>query len=279
MLADEVLSYYQRLGEVDRLARGAGLLEYLRTWDVLTRTLPPAPADILDVGGATGVYAGPLAAAGYRVHLVDPVPEHVATAAQLPGVATSLGDARELPRPDASADAVLLLGPLYHLLTLDERRQAWQEAARVARPGAPVVGAVISRFAPLLDGYAKGYSAIPEFRAIVSHALDTGEHRNHGTDHLEAARSWFTTAYLHHPAEIPAEVIGAGLVLEQVVAVENTLWMIAPERLEEVLADPHSRTELLDRLRSVELESSLHGSSSHLLVIARTPTGWWAGGG
>jgi hypothetical protein len=65
-------------------------------------------------------------------------------------------------------------------------------------------------------------------------------------------------------------VISAGLVLEQVVAVENTLWMIARERLDEVLADPQRRTELLDRLRSVELESSLHGSSSHLLVIART---------
>jgi 2-polyprenyl-3-methyl-5-hydroxy-6-metoxy-1,4-benzoquinol methylase len=32
---------------------------------------------ILDVGGAAGVHAAPLAAAGHEVHLIDPVPVHV----------------------------------------------------------------------------------------------------------------------------------------------------------------------------------------------------------
>ncbi len=263
MLADEVLTYYQRLGETDRLSHGAGLLEYLRTWDVLRRTLPAAPADILDVGGATGVYAGPLAAAGHRVRLVDPVPEQVAQAAKLPGVTATVGDARALDRPDGSADGVLMLGPLYHLLTLDDRRQAWREAGRVARPGAPIVGAVITRFAAMLDGYAKGYAVYEEFRDLVTYGLDTGEHRNRSN-----FGGWFTTAYFHHPAEIEAEVVGAGLVLDRVVLVESAVWMIGDDRLAEILADLERRTELLDRLRSVESEASLFGSSSHLLVIA-----------
>jgi SAM-dependent methyltransferase len=263
MLTDEVLAYYQRLGEVSRLERGGGRLEFLRTWDVLERTLPAAPADVLDVGGATGVYAGPLAAQGYRVHVIDPVPEHVEASGALPGVTASVGDARALDRPDASADAVLMFGPLYHLLDPADRRAAWQEAGRVSRPGAPIVGAVISRFASLFDGYVRGYAVHEEFRALVSRGLESGEHRNgSGEQH------WFTTAYFHHPAEIPAEVTGAGLVLDRVVLVESAVVMIQPERLAEILDDPQQRAELLDRLRAVEEEPSLLGSSAHLLAIA-----------
>lgn len=265
MLADEVLAYYRRLGETGRLAQGSGLLEFLRTWDVLTRTLPAAPAEILDVGGATGVYADPLAQAGYHVHVIDPVPEHVAQSAALPGVTASVGDARSLDRPDSSADGVLLLGPLYHLLALDDRRRAWREAGRVARPGAPVIGAVITRFAALFDGYAKGFAVHEEFRYLVSRGLDTGEYRNHTGE-----RAWFTTAYFHHPAEIEAEVLGAGLVLDGILAVESPVWMIDNDRLDEVLGEPGRRAELLDRLRQVEGEPSLFGASSHLLVIAHS---------
>ena len=49
------------------------------------------------------------------MRLVDPVAEQVALAARLPGVVAVVGDARHVPAPAASADAVLLLGPLYHL--------------------------------------------------------------------------------------------------------------------------------------------------------------------
>lgn len=260
MIADEVLAYYQRLGETTRLSQGTGRLEYLRTRDILARTLPPAPAELLDVGGATGAYAGPLAAEGYRVRVVDPVPEHVAEAAALPGVTASLGDARALDAPDGSVDGVLLLGPLYHLTTLVDRQQAWREAGRVARPGAPLVGAVIQRFAAMFDGYARGFAVEPEFRELVTHGLDTGLHGGRGR--------WFTTAYFHHPAEIEAEVRGAGLTLDRVVLVESAVEMIGAERVEEILDDPQRRAELLDRLRSVETEPSLFGSGGHLLVIA-----------
>src|SRR5829696_1044842 len=96
------------------LGGGAGRLEYLRTRELLARSLPPAAATILDVGGGAGVYALPLANEGYSVYLVDPVPLHVeqATAASvaqpeapiagvLPGEAapTTHGDCRTGARP------------------------------------------------------------------------------------------------------------------------------------------------------------------------------------
>ncbi|MET8151778.1 class I SAM-dependent methyltransferase [Actinoplanes sp. NPDC049668] len=262
MLSPEILEYYEHGGEHERLSAGTGRLEFLRTWDLLTRALPPAPARVLDVGGATGVYAGPLARAGYAVHVIDPVPEHVAAAAVLDGVTATLGDARDLPEPDAGADAVLLLGPLYHLPDRADRVAAWREAARAVRPGGVVAGAVISRFASLLDGVAKGYFAEPEFVSIVERALRDGVHRNDG-----AVPRWFTSAYFHHPEEPAAEAAEAGLTGVRTVAVEGPVWMTGA-RLTEFLADPRLTGIMLDMLRRIEDEPSLLGASSHLLTIA-----------
>jgi SAM-dependent methyltransferase len=263
MLQTEILRYYERGGERDRLAAGAGRLEFLRTWDILSRVLPPAPAQILDVGGATGAYAGPLAAAGYEVRVVDPVPDHVSAAAALPGVTAVQGDARDLPADGASADAVLMFGPLYHLPERADRLTAWREAARVARPGGVVVGAVISRFASLLDGIVRGYYADPDFEAIVDRALTDGVHRD-----PTGGNRWFTSAYFHHPDEAAEEAATAGLGDVRTVAVEGPVWTTGP-RLEEFLADPALTEVMLARLRRIEEEPSMFGASSHLLAIGR----------
>jgi SAM-dependent methyltransferase len=260
----EVTNYYQRGGEQVRLSAGAGRLEFLRTWDVLTRFLPAAPASMVDVGGATGVYARPLAEAGYRVHVIDPVAAQVEVAAGLAGVTASVGEARALDIPDASADAVLLLGPLYHLTDRDDRLAAWREARRVVRPDGVVVAATISRFASVLDGFAKGFLADPAFETIVRDDLRGGQHRN-----PDNVPGWFTTAYFHHPAESRAEAEEAGLVVDRVVFVEGPLWMV--DRLGEVLADEVRTHQTLDLLREIEAEPSLLGASAHLLVIAHGP--------
>ncbi len=257
----EVRRFYERGGEADRLSAGAGRLEFLRTWDVLTRVLPPAPASVLDVGGAMGVYAGPLAEAGYEVHLVDPVPAQVEVAARLPGVRASIGDALSLPVPDGSADAVLLLGPLYHLPDRDDRLTAWREARRAVRPGGVVVAATISLYASLIDGFAKGHLAHPDFAAAVRDDLATGTHRNPGD-----VAGWFTTAYFHHPSEPAGEAREAGLVVDRVVFVEGPLWPL--DQLGAALADEGRTRQLLDFLRAVEAEPSLLGATAHLLTVA-----------
>ncbi|MEV0150569.1 MULTISPECIES: class I SAM-dependent methyltransferase [unclassified Nonomuraea] len=145
----ELLAYYEQDREHGRLREGRGRWEFWRTQDVLRRTLPPAPARVLDVGGGTGVHAEWLSADGYDVELLDPVPLHVERASQLHGVSARLGDARRLPVPDASVDAVLLLGPLYHLSERADRVRALSEARRAVRPGGLVAKSVPS----LLSGH------------------------------------------------------------------------------------------------------------------------------
>ncbi|MEK8226827.1 hypothetical protein NKG05_13180 [Oerskovia sp. M15] len=64
-LDPEILDFYtDRYREEGRLHRTAnGRLELLRTRELLSRSLPSAPAWIVDVGGGTGVHARWLAAA------------------------------------------------------------------------------------------------------------------------------------------------------------------------------------------------------------------------
>jgi ubiquinone/menaquinone biosynthesis C-methylase UbiE len=261
--------YYAAIfDEQDRLAEGVGELERVRTQELLTRHLPPAPATVLDVGGAAGVYALWLARQGYQVHLIDPVPRHVeqarqASAAQAehPIASCTTGDARELAYDDAFADAVLLLGPLYHLTERADRIAALAEARRVLKPGGVVIAAGISRFASMLGCLSDGLLDDPDFVAIVRQDLRDGQHRN-PTD-----KPYFTTAFFHHPDEFRGELVDAGFRLEAFVAVEGpAMWT---RGFDANWADPVKRELILDLIRTTENEVSIAASGSHFLGIGR----------
>lgn len=65
-------------------------------------------------------------------------------------------DAQDLRGTKSSHyDAVLLMGPLYHLPDLEQRRQAASEAARVLKPRGRIFAALITRFAPFRDSVSK----------------------------------------------------------------------------------------------------------------------------
>lgn len=129
MSQKETIDHYSlRYKEADRLSEQANRLEMLRTLDLLKRFLPKPPAVILDVGGASGVYAFPLSEQGYKVHLSDITPLHIEEAKKINSeqsryrLATiTVRDAREIKQPSNSADAVLFFGPLYHLPDQDDR--------------------------------------------------------------------------------------------------------------------------------------------------------------
>jgi ubiquinone/menaquinone biosynthesis C-methylase UbiE len=262
----EIAGHYASVPEQQRL--GPWNLERVRTWELLGRHLPAPPAVVLDVGGAAGVYALPMAAQGYEVHLVDPLALHVEQALRAsseqpaaPLANATVGDARQLAHPDASVDAALLLGPLYHLTNRVDRISALAEARRVLRPGGVLAAAAISRFASTCDGLLRGYLDEPGFEAIVERDVRDGQHRN-----PTGRPEWFTTAYFHLPEELGQEVAEAGLRLHAVFAVEGPAWMLLD--IQQRLADPTRRERVLAAIRRIETEPSLLGASSHLLAVA-----------
>ena len=267
----EISAHYELGLEADRLATW-GRIERERTMALLERHLPPPPARVLDVGGGPGVYALRLARAGYEVHLVDPVELHVAQAREAsagqpgaPLASAETGDARALDAPDGSADAVLLLGPLYHLPDAGDRRRALAEARRVLRAGGVLAAAAISRFAATIDGLLKRHLEDPAFEAILEAGLRDGVHRNPDP----AARpEWFTTAFFHRPDEL-AEVRAAGFALDALVAVEGVGALLADAGA--WLDDPVLRGRLMRAISRVEAEPALLGASPHLLAIGVAP--------
>lgn len=263
-----IADYYQRNPEEARLEQGPFRLEQERTRELLQRFLPPAPAIVVDVGGAAGAYALWLAEAGYSVHLIDRVPRLVAEArrrsdlAPRPLRSCRVGDARALDLPAGAADVVLLLGPLYHLTAPADRAEALREAARVLRPGGRLFAAAISRWASALDGLARELLADPAFAEIVERDVASGQHRNPTT-----RADYFTTAYFHRPDELAAEVRAAGVELTGVFGIEGPGWIL-PD-VERRVADPARREMLVRAARILEAEPAVIGASAHLLAVGR----------
>jgi SAM-dependent methyltransferase len=267
-LDPEVRAYYDNAPEESRLQSGPSLLEEARTRELILRHAPRPPAVVLDVGGAAGAYAFWLAEQGYEVRLIDAVPRLVDVARERNArsahklASCAVGDARSLGEPDNSADMVLLLGPLYHLVEAHDRHQAVADAARVLRPGGVLIAAGISRWASTLDGLSRELLRDPNFVPIVERDLSEGRHQN-PTGRLD----YFTTAYFHRPEDLRQEVIAAGLDVEGLYGVEGPGWMLTD--FVDRWNDPERRRIILEVARLLESEPSVIGCSAHLLVVGR----------
>jgi len=265
----KIVDFYGAADEASRLRTGWFQLEHIRTQELILRHLPPPPATVIDAGGASGVYACWLAARGYQVHLIDPVPKHVEQARsksaeqpEHPLASAEVGDARHLTQADASADAVLLFGPLYHLVKTEDRLACLREAHRVLRPGGVVWGAAISRFASLYDSLSHGFFDDPAFAPILARDLEDGQHRNPTANLL-----YFTDTFFHRPGELSWEFLAAGFQLVELAAVEGPGWLARD--FDRLWNDPAQRERLLAVVRKLENEPSLLGVTSHLMAIGR----------
>lgn len=257
-----VQEYYSgRTGwdEHARLTVGSaqGPVEHIRTQELIRQRLAPG-ARVLDVGGATGVHAAPLADDGYDVLLVDPVADQVARAALHGSFEARVGDARDLAAPglglgDDEFDAVLLLGPLYHLASREDRLRALREAVRVTRPGGTVVAAAITRLAALVGGGYELFGA-DTWQAILEH----------GTAPDEIP---FPVAHFHDAAELAGEAAEAGLSDVVVHGVEGP----SGGALERVALDAPEAPALIDATltlaRALSTTPGVTDMSQHVLAV------------
>jgi SAM-dependent methyltransferase len=257
--------HYDRGLEQGRLAESCGQLEFERTKEIILRRLPPPPAVVADIGGGPGLYALWLAELGYQVVHRDLMPLHVAQLRQAasgnPRIQTAVADARQLDLATASADAVLLLGPLYHLDRRRDRMQALAEAQRVVRPGGPVFAAAISRWATRMDGILRLRldETIPGAEAELTAIERTGR--------LPPLRAGSFCGYLHRPGQLRAELAASGLHVVDLVSVEGPAYLL--DDLAERLAGDDARRVVMATARALERVPELLGIGPHLLATAR----------
>lgn len=136
MTLSHIEKHYNKHPEDLRLQRRHGMVEFETTMHHLRRFLHPEDF-VLDIGAGTGRYTSALMAEGYRVKSVELVNRNIQVFLKRePKADVVQGDARDLSfLPDATADTTLLLGPLYHLISEEDKLKALLEAKRVTKPG------------------------------------------------------------------------------------------------------------------------------------------------
>ena len=138
---------------------------------------------VADIGVGAGHYDEFLARRGCSLYLAD-VSGGLLDAAVMRlnsrGLSECILDTRVASATDLShladgcCDAVLMLGPLYHLLTLDERQRAVCEAHRVLRPEGVFMAAACNRLVGLASGYFLEPETCVELREVYRRFLDNG---------------------------------------------------------------------------------------------------------
>jgi SAM-dependent methyltransferase len=264
-----IRQYYDRSPQHEWERAERHRTEFANTWKVLGTYLPPPPAQVLDCGGGPGRYAIQLAQRGYAVTLFDLSSENLVYArqqAQAAGVtlqAYDAGDATDLSRyAEDSFDAVLLMGPLYHLLELEQRQRALQQARRVLRPDGVLFVAFINRYA----GHIRAASRDPLLplreQENSSSILLTGKLASRG-DQPEAF-----VAYMAHPSEVGPLLWSTGFEHLETLSLEGLVGGYE--------ADVNAlQGEAWDTWLAINWQAahdpSLFGASQHLLAVGRRP--------
>lgn len=112
-------------------------------------------------------------------------------------------------------DAILILGPLYHIIKKEKRRELLKKAKSVLKPGGMVFSAFMSRSAAVLYG-------LKHFPEGINYPDGVNKLWQEGTDeNFVEATKWFTNAYFSFPGEINPLISSAGLKPLHLVGIEG----------------------------------------------------------
>jgi len=273
MSKESVRAYYASFGENEwhRLSWPEGAIEFAVTTYALNRHLPPS-GRILDIGGGPGRYSIWLAQHGYTVvlgdlspNLLDIARDRIAQAgvqAQIENVVVC--DTCDLSRfEDDSFDAVLCLGPFYHLVDPVDREQAAAELVRVLKPG----GATFVAFMPLYTFLRRTLAlkderhhlARPEF---VSRLMSEGAF-------LNDVAGRFTAGYGVRPHEVAPFLERHGLTTVALLADTGFAASQAQQLAELAESDPEAYEAAMEIILRTSDDPSLLGGSIHLLYVGQ----------
>lgn len=251
--------------EWDRLGK-KNPIEFAITMLALSEYLPKPPAGILDIGGGPGRYAIALTQRGYSVTLLDLSRGNLEFARARANEADMQlddyihGNALDLSQfADESFDAVLLLGPLYHLLEVEERERAINEARRVLKTGGCIFAAFITRAAHIrFIAKELPWLILTEQEQFV---MATGVYK-------PAPDGGFIDAYFAHHREIKPLMERCALQTLDLVSCEGVISMID----EKVNALSGEAWEAWVHLNYTwAKDPAVHGLAEHLLYVGRKP--------
>lgn len=276
---NSALTYYESGFERNRLKKDIGLIEFERTKEILLENLPKPPAVIYDIGGAYGEYSWWLASLGYEVHLFDLFPKNIEMSHELAYeypdcrlASATVCDAINVPKEDKSADAVLLMGPLYHITDYNERIAAIKESRRLLKDGGILFTAALTPYSVLLynitvynpfgDNPNKTLED-PDFIKMVEREIKDGHHINPDN----TIYSGIGSAYLHTAKALREELCAGGFEGSKVHGVMGGAWLA--NNIDELWKNEASKNALMNTVRLLDTCEEIIGLSGHLLSVSR----------
>ncbi|MDF1520502.1 MAG: class I SAM-dependent methyltransferase [Brevefilum sp.] len=263
----DIAAYYNRNPASEHRRLEENQLEFELTWRFFDAYLPPS-GEILEIGAGTGRYTLGLVQRGYTVTVVeisrvnlDACREYLAEAGLQDRAKYILGDARDLSDvSEKEYDAVLLMGPLYHLVLESDRRMAVREACAHLRPHGVIFSALISRYGIWAD-QLKNFPEVIEFKDEIRSVLDNGK------DHEKWPKGGFR-AYGSTVDEIAPLHEDLGFETIKLVGVEPAISASDDDERYNKL-EGERRQLWLDLFYEISSEPSILGASRHLLYIGR----------
>ena len=252
--------------ETSRLARHQ--LEHDITWRFLDDYLPSS-GEILEIGCGAGTITIGLAERGYNIAAVDLSEKMIELAESRvreeglsDRVVFHAADARNLEVIGGEYDAVLLMGPLYHLVYREDRIQALKEVYNRLKPGGVIFSAFISRYG-IWGDIIKNLPHIIDRTENLQSILDEGRDPGDRPSESVGFRGYFVTVSeitpLHEEAGFETLILAG---VEPAISADDESY----NRLE-----GDRRKLWLDFLFKLSTEESLIASSRHLLYIGRKP--------
>lgn len=225
--------YYNNYDEEGRLASRHGSVEFLTTMRYIEKYTRNGDR-VLEIGAATGRYSHALARMGYTVDAIELVEHNIElfkkNTQPCEKVTIAQGNAMDLSViSDDTYDITLILGPLYHLYNVEDKRKAVSEALRVTKPGGIIFAAYcISDTSILVHGFKRKVFSIEEYikkgylnpRTFTAHSEPALLFELVRKEDIDELMSSFSTTRLHYVATDGY----AFHMRDEIDAMDNTLF-------------------------------------------------------
>lgn len=249
--------YYNKFNEDKRLTRRHGIVEYTTAMTYIHQLLHKMTnPKIIDIGAGTGAYSVPLANEGYDVTAVELIKHNLMTLkAKNSPVKACLGNATNLSMfDDDSFDMALLFGPLYHLISKEDKLKALKEAKRLVKKGGIIlISYYMNEYAIITHGFKDNHI----LDAIKNNEIDKNYHITPRKDDL------YSMVRLEDIDELNYLI---GLKRIKILAQDGPTDYIRPiiNKMDEKTFDEYIKYHL-----STCERTELLGASSHVLDIVK----------
>ena len=152
----ELIKYYNKFNEDKRLNTKHGKVEFLTAIKYIEKYLKKDDK-IIDIGAGTGKYSKYFYDLGYDVLSVELV-KHNLRQIEEKGIKAMQANAINLSKiDDETYDITILFGPMYHLISMDEKEKALKEAKRITKKGGYIfISYCMNEYAILTHGFIDG---------------------------------------------------------------------------------------------------------------------------